>query len=589
MGYFEWLNPNTMEPNTLAGKNPVGLVNARDDISNVSRFIGNLKLDYKLHFFPEITATVNVGGDFSDSEGSVFIPSDAAVQFLQGGEDRMYEQTKENRLLEAYFNYVKGLDNINSDVDFTAGYSYQKWLRQSPAFPVLNVAGDTIVPAGIPFETENALISFYGRMKYTYADKYLLTATLRRDGSSRFNPDQRWGMFPSFAFAWRVSDENFLIDSRKVSYLKLRLGYGVTGQQDIGEDYPYLANYSQSTPTAYYQFGNQFYQLLRPDGFDFNIKWEETTSTNVGIDFGFNKDRIFGSIDYYFKETKDLLAVVDVPAGVNFTNEILTNVGSLENKGFELELNYVAFDKANSGLTIGVNATLNTNEVTKLTQVADTGSVGILTGGISGGIGNNVQIHAVGNPTNSFYVYEQLYDNSGKPIEGGYADRDGNGIINEKDRYIMEKPAPDLFAGFYANFRHKEWTAGFACRGEFGRYVYNNVNSQRGYFEAVPFQDYIVNLNNSFNESGFIGSSPEQFLSDYYVEKANFLRMDYFNLGYDFGKVFNDKANFNAGIIVNNVFVISDYSGIDAEVASGIDNNIYPRPRIYSLNLNFNF
>ncbi|MEM7161444.1 MAG: SusC/RagA family TonB-linked outer membrane protein [Bacteroidota bacterium] len=587
-GYFEWLNPDGT-PSNLAGANPVGLLEQKEDISDVLRFIGNLKLDYELPFFPEVHAVMNIGGDFSKSSGSVVIDTDARQQFFNGGERSQYEQTKSNRLLETYFNYQESFGN--NDIDFTAGYSYQRWERETPAFPLLNFDGDTVTPAGIPFQTENALISLYGRLKYTLNDKYLLTATLRRDGSSRFNPDQRWGMFPSAAFAWRISEENFLKESKAVSYLKLRAGYGVTGQQDIGNDYPYLANYTVSTSTAQYQFGNTFYELLRPDGFDFNIKWEETTSTNIGLDFGFMKNRLFGSIDYYIKQTDDLLTIIDVPAGVNFTNEILTNVGSMENKGFEFELSYVAISEAKKELIFGMNLTSNRNEVTKLSRVVDPSQVGILTGGIDGGIGNNVQIHAVGNPTNSFYVYEQIYDEAGNPLEGQFVDRNNDGIVNEMDRYIFEKPAPDFFLGFFTNYRLDRWTAGFALRGEFDRFVYNNVNSNRGFFESVPApgQGFITNLNNSFNESGFITSNPEQFLSDYYLEKANFIRMDYFNVGYDFGKVFKESAQFNAGIVINNVFVLSDYSGIDPEVADGIDKNIYPRPRIYSLNLNFTF
>jgi len=587
-GFFEWTNPDGT-PRNLAGGNPVGLLEQKEDISDVLRFIGNIKLDYELPFIPKLHAVVNLGGDFSQSSGAVVIDREARQQFFNGGERSQYEETKSNRLLETYFNYVTELGISN--IDFTAGYSYQRWERESPAFALLNFDRDTVTPPGVPFQTENALISFYGRIKYTLNDKYLLTATLRRDGSSRFNPDERWGMFPSTAFAWRISEENFLKDSKALSYLKLRVGYGVTGQQDIGNDYPYLANYTISNSTAQYQLGNTFFELLRPDGFDFNIKWEETTSTNIGIDFGFMKNRLFGSLDYYIKDTKDLLTIIDVPAGVNFTNEILTNVGSMENKGVEAEINYVAISKQKQELTFGVNITANRNQVTKLSRVTDDSQVGILTGGIGGGFGNNVQIHAVGNPTNSFYVYEQVYDSSGQPVEGEFVDRNNDGVINDMDRYIFEKPAPDFFAGFYTNYRYEKWTVGFALRGEFDRYVYNNVNSNRGFYQSIPAsgQGFLTNLNSSFEESGFIASSPEQLLSDYYLEKANFIRMDYFNFGYDFGKVFNQRAQFNAGLVINNVFLISDYSGIDPEVASGIDNNIYPRPRIYSLNLNFTF
>jgi len=511
-GYFEWLNPNTGEPNNLAGRNPLGLLYQKEDVSNVMRFIGNVKLDYTIPSFPNLHAVINAGGDFSNSNGSVFIPADAASNFFQGGEQSQYEQTKSNRLLETYLNYSK--DWTRSTFDLTAGYSYQRWLRESPSFALLNVAGDTITPAQIPFKTENALISFYGRIKYALQEKYLVTATLRRDGSSRFNPAERWGLFPSAAVAWRISEEKFLKDNKHLSYLKLRAGYGITGQQDIGNDYPYLANYTYSTTTAQYQFGDQFYSLLRPDGFDFNIKWEETASTNIGLDYGFKNNRIFGSVDWYNKKTKDLLAVIDAPGGTNFTNEILTNVGSITNTGVEFELSVVAIAKKESNLTVGINLTANRNEITKLSEVADTASVGILTGGVAGGIGNNAQIHAVGSASSSFYLYEQVYDSAGNPIEGEVVDRNNDGIINSDDRYISQNPNPDVFLGFYSNYSYKNWSAGFALRSELGKYVYNNVNAERGFFQAVPNQDFINNLNSSFNESGFITRTNEQLLSE---------------------------------------------------------------------------
>jgi TonB-dependent starch-binding outer membrane protein SusC len=586
-GYYEWLNPNSGIPNNLAIKNPVGLLNQKEDVSTVNRFIGNVKFDLAVPLVPGLHAILNLGGDYSHGEGSVTIPAEAASQFLQGGERSQYEQDKNNRVLESYFNYNKGLGIAN--LDLTAGYSYQRWERESPAFPLLNIAGDTVRPAGIPFFTENVLISYYGRAKINLFDKYLITGTLRRDGSSRFNPDQRWGLFPSVALGWRISEESFLKSVEALSYLKLRLGYGITGQQDVNNDYPYLANYTFSTSTAQYQFGNQFYELLRPDGFDYNIKWEETASTNIGLDWGFAGNRVFGAIDYYKKETSDLLAVVDVPAGANFTNQILTNIGSMTNEGLELELSVVAIQQSDFNLTLSGNFTMNNNEITKLNRIEDSTSVGILVEGINGGIGNNVQIQAVGHPSNSFYVYEQVYDDVGKPVEGEFVDRNLDGVINEMDRYIYEKAVPDFFAGFSANLSYKRWSAGFSMRGEFGRYVYNNVHSERGWFNNIPAENHIFNLHNAFNETNFISSSPEQFLSDYYVEKADFIRMDFLNVGYNFGNIYKDRVALNVGFVVNNVFVWSDYKGIDPEITNGVDKNIYPRPRIYSLTFNMTF
>lgn len=591
-GYFEWLRANG-NPNTLSQRNPVGLVNQRDDISNVSRLLGNVKLDYELPFFPGFHAVVNMGGDFAQGAGTVTIDQDAASTYRNGkagGSFSQYEQSKTNRLLETYFNYGKDIPGLLSRIDLTGGYSYQRWKRESPSFATVSNddrfdAQDTLDPAGIPFFTENALISFFGRFNYSVNDKYLITATLRRDGSSRFSPESRWGTFPSAAVAWKISEERFLKNSHTLNYLKLRAGYGITGQQDIGQDYAYQANYQSSTTTAQYQFGNTFYNLLRPDGFDYNIKWEETASTNVGLDYGMFNDRIFGALDFYVKNTTDLLAVIDVPAGANFKNEILTNVGSLTNRGVEFELNVVAMTTRKTELIIGANATMNRNEITRLTKVPDPSQVGILTGGVFGGIGNNIQIHSVGHSVSSFYVYEQVYDDNGKPVEGEFVDRNGDGVVNENDRYISEKPIPDLYAALFANLEHGNWTFAFSMRGEFGKYIYNNVNSALGYYNAIPAENSIMNLSPAFLENGLIESPVEQILSDHWIEKANFIRMDYFTVGYEFDKVFHDKSKLLVGLTVNNAFIISPYSGIDPEIASGIDLNIYPRPRIFSLNL----
>ncbi len=580
-GYFEWTNA-VGEPNFLAPKNPVGLINQRDDMSNVNRFIGNVKFD--LEIFKDLHGVLNLGTDLVRSNGTNVIPEEAASNYnatTGGGVNDQYEQTKNNKLLEAYGNYKKNISGINSSIDFTAGYSYQNWFSAMPAFPNLDFSGDTINPAGIPFETENTLISFYGRLNYSLAQKYLLTATLREDGSSRFSPDNRWGLFPSVAVAWLISDEKFMSDSKM--YLKFRAGYGVTGQQDIFYDYPYIANYDSSTSTAQYQLGDVFYYLLRPDGYDENIKWEETSSYNVGFDFGFGGDKVSGSIDAYKKITNDLLATIPVPAGTNFTNRILTNVGSMENTGVELNLNYIAIDKKEMGLEFGINGTTNKNEITNLSAVTDTSSAGILVGGISGGINNTIQIQSVGYAANTFYAYEQVYDEDGNPIEGSYVDQNGDSLINESDLVHGFNPTPKLYLGFTTNFRWKKWTAGISLRGEFGKYMYNNVNSTRGVFQNIPGSSYMQNLSANYLETGF---EKYQLLSDYYIEEASFVRMDNLSIGYDFGKVFNDNASLTAAVVVQNVFVVTPYSGIDPEIAGGIDNTLYPRPRIYSLNLN---
>ncbi len=575
-GYWEWVNASGgLIP--LAPKNPVGVLNQRDDISDVNRFIGNLKFDYEL--FKDFHGVVNGGIDMARSNGTVVVPDVAAANYPVGI-NNYYEQSKDNKLLEAYFNYKKEISGIKSRIDFTGGYSYQNWLTQSPAFPSFGFNGDTVAPAGIDFETENTLISFYGRLNYNLKEKYVLTATLREDGSSRFSPDNRWGLFPSVSLAWLASDEAFLAD--KNMYLKVRAGYGVTGQQDIFNDYPYIANYDSSTATAQYQFGDVFYYLLRPDGYDPNIKWEETTSFNVGFDFGFKGDMISGSVDLYKKITDDLLATIPIPAGTNFTNQILTNVGSMENTGVEVNLNIIALDKKDLGLEFSINGTANRNEITNLTKVPDPNSPGILVGGIAGGIGNTIQIQSVGYAANTFFAYEQEYDENGNPIEGSYVDQNNDSIINSDDLVWGKNPTPKFYAGFNTSFRYKKWSASMILRGEFGKYMYNNINSTRGIFQNVPASSYMMNLSANYLETGF---QTYQLLSDYYIENASFVRMDNISISYDFGRIMNDKASFSAGVVVQNVFVITPYSGLDPEIAGGIDNSIYPRPRIYSLNL----
>lgn len=599
-GYFEWLDI-AGKPNTLAPKNPLGLIYQKDDKSNVYRFLGNARLEYKMPFLPELKASLNLGTDISRSNGTVFIPYEAASNFNRKGVNTQYDQKKNNKLLEFYLNYNKDLESIHSKIDLTAGYSYQDWLRASPitpfvdsagnefGYPDVNAVGDTISAGGIPFKTQNTLISFYGRLNYTFFDRYLLTATLRDDGSSRFGPDNRWGLFPSIALAWRISDESFLKNWDALSNLKLRLGYGVTGQQDLPStlsDYPYIANYQPGESTAQYQFGNEFFPVLRPDGYDANIKWEETATYNIGLDFGFANGRISGSVDVYKKLTTDLLAVIPVAAGTNFTNNILTNVGSLENKGIEGTLNFVLVDNDNFTWELGGNVTYNHNEITKLTKVQDPDDVGILVGSISGGVGNTIQVHTVGYATNTFYVYQQNYDETGKPIEGDYADLNEDGVITPDDRYRYENPAPDVFAGLYTNFSWKNWFAGTSIRGSFGNYMYNNVNSSLANFTNIDgSKNYMGNITEDYFNTEFV---KPQYLSDYYVTDASFVRMDNLNIGYNFKDIINGKTSLKVAAIVQNVFVISNYSGLDPEIATGIDNNIYPRPRIFSINLSLN-
>ena len=588
-GYFAWLQPNG-NPIDQATRNPVALLNLRDDLSDVNRFIGNAQVDYKLHFLPDLRANLNLGYDHSKSEGNIFVPDYAAWEFDNvngGGLKTEYSQEKKNELLDFYLNYVKDVSSIQSKFDVMLGYSWQHFWSFNDNYST-NINGK-ILNDSSDYTTENYLVSFFGRFNYTFKDKYLLTFTLREDGTSRFSPDNRWGLFPAAAFAWKISDESFMENASVISQLKLRLGWGVTGQQNIGQgDYPYLARYTYGQSGAMYQFGNQFYNTLRPEGYDENIKWEETTTYNIGLDYGFAKDRFYGSLDFYIRKTEDLINQIPVPAGTNLTNYILTNIGNLENRGVEFSIMTKPIVKKDYFWELGFNATYNKNEITKLTASDDPDYLGVLVGGISGGVGSTIQVHSVGYPAYSFFVYEQVYDTDGKPIQGMYVDRNGDGQITDADRYRYEKPASNFYFGISSRFNYKNWDFYFAGRANFGNFVYYNVASENGVYERLyrPEGPYLSNITTSVYDVEF--QNPE-YLSDYYIQDASFFRMDNISLSYTFKNLAKDKLALQLSGTVNNAFVITNYDGLDPEIASGIDNNIYPRPRVYVFGVNLQF
>ncbi len=584
--YFEWMNGKV--PNNLATRNPIAMIKMRSDIGQVMRSIGNIQLDYKMHFLPDLRANLNLGYDIAKSHGTVVVQDSAATNYTttHKGFYSYYEQFKRNKLMEFYLNYHKDLSNIKSVIDVVGGYSYQDWYFESPNYPQLDGKGDTLSskPAFPYAKSQNTLISFYGRLNYTLNEKYLLTLTLRDDGSSRFAENERWGLFPSAAFAWRIGSEKFLASVKSLSDLKLRLGYGVTGQQDVGVNFNYLPVYTQSDAGASYQFGNQFYYTLRPSVYDPKFRWESTTTYNAGIDYGFFNGRISGSVDCYYKKTVDLIAEIPIPAGTNFKNRLLTNVGSIENRGIEFVLNTIPIAKKDLNLEVGFNLTSNKNNILSLSKVANDTSIGNQVGGISGGVGNTIQINTVGYPINTFYVYKQKYDENGKPLEGKYEDLNGDGIINSSDMYRYKSSNPTLFLGFNAQLTYKKWSAGFSARAVFGNYVYNNTASFTAVQSAmVPASPYLSNATSNILETNF---KQPQYFSDYYVQNASFLRFDNINVGYNFGRVFKKTASIRIYGNIQNAFVVTKYKGLDPEVFSGIDNNLYPRPRIYSLGLN---
>ncbi|WP_394701240.1 SusC/RagA family TonB-linked outer membrane protein [uncultured Draconibacterium sp.] len=586
-GYFTWLQENG-NPINLAPSNPLAMLDLSEASSEVMRSIGNVQLDYKFHFLPELRANLNLGYDISDSETEYFTPVYASWAYNEqhGGGGMGYgSQKRENLLLDFYLNYARNLEKLDSRIDVMAGYSWQHYWRYGDNYSA-NV-NETVLYGDTDYDTENYQLSFFGRLNYSFKEKYLLTLTLRHDGSSRFSKDTRWGTFPSMAFAWRIKDEGFLKNVDKVSDLKFRVGYGVTGQQNISSgDYPYLPRYTFSEDNAKYQLGDTFYTTLRPEGYDANIKWEETETYNIGIDYGFYNNRITGVIDAYYKKTNDLINFIPVPGGTNLTNQILTNVGNLENRGVEFSLNVIPVQKKNLTWEIGYNLTYNKNEITKLTATDDPTYVGVNVGGISG-YGNTIQIHSVGYPMYSFYVYEQVYDTDGTPLEGVYVDRNNDGIISNDDRYHYKKAAPDLFMGFNTTLNWKNWDISLAGRIALDNYVYNNVWSSNGTFNRLyDSSGFLSNLNRNVLETEF--ENP-QYLSDYYIRHASYLRLDNISLGYTFNKVIGEKSTLRLYSTVQNVFVISDYEGLDPEVIGGIDNNIYPRPTTVQLGVNLSF
>lgn len=590
-GYFEWMNGSI--PNPLAARNPLAMLNQRDANSDTKRSIGNIQFDYKFHFLPALRANLNLGYDVSEGKGSTTIPDStiSALAYSVGGSFTQYRQTKKNSLLEFYLAYATDLKSIKSRFDIMAGYSYNNYRTTNYNFATYNahnvqIGASPTFPFNIP---ENTLLSYFSRLNYVFNEKYLLTATIRRDGSSRFGPLNKYGTFPSVAFSWRLNDEPFLKNNKVVSDLKLRIGYGITGQQEGINNYDFLSVYSISSQSASYQFGNTYYQMYRPSGYNPAIKWEQTATSNIGLDYGFLNNRISGTIDVYYKKTKDLLNSVPQPAGTNFSAYQLENVGDMNNKGVEFNINTQPVRNSSMTWDVAFNITYNKNTITNLTKVEnDPNYPGFPTGGIAG-VQGFAFLNNVGSSKNTFYLYHQIYDISGNPIEGLFEDVNRDGIINEKDKYLGKQADPNVFLGFSTNMTYGKWNAGFVVRGSFNNYVYNNIYSNNGRLNQVLGAQVTGNASVNYLETKFLGNTEQQPLSDYYLQNGSFLRMDNLNVGYNFGRISHNHATLRATVGVQNVFVITKYTGLDPEVSSGIDNNLYPRPRIYSLGLNLDF
>lgn len=607
-GYYEWLDPSTatgLKP--LTGRNPLGLLEQHYDRATPQRSIGNLQLDYSFHFLPDLHANVNAGYDVSNGKGTTYIPDSAAETYVAGGvnsgEKNPYKLTNSNTLFEFYLSYARDLKKIKSHFDVLAGYSYNNYLATVYNYATFYANG-TQMPASQPATPsarfEHTLISYFGRANYNFEDKYLLTGTIRRDGSSRFAPQDRWAIFPSAAFAWKIKSEPFLANVDAVSELKLRLGYGLTGQQDGIGDYDYLAYYYLSDSNAAYQFGNNYYQGWRPNGFYSTRRWEQTATSNIGLDYGFLDNRIYGAIDVYYKKTTNLLNTVPQPAGSNFSAYITANVGTMTNKGVEFSINFQPVRTRDLTWDLGFNITYNKNNITNLTVIpGDTNYTGFGSGTIAGGIGGQfAEINAVGSPKNTFYLYKQVYDAKGKPVEGVFVDRNGDGIINQKDLYKSKPADPTTFMGFTTNVSWRRWNAGLVMRASLGNYAYNNIFAQTGNLTQMVHNVTLYNGSTNYLVTHFNGGNAQQLLSDYYISNASFLRMDNITIGYNFGAISHTRTNLRLTAGVQNVFVITKYSGIDPEIGAGtdaglgnpgIDNNLYPRPRVYNLGINLDF
>ena len=587
-GYNEALDADGY-PVNAGVRNPRGLVDLYDSKSKVSRFIGSMDVDYKVHFLPDLKLHATIGADYAKGDGTIYVPGYAAQAFnkdesLSGSDYKYGPQKNENRLLTLYANYAKYFENIKSNVDLTAGYDYQFWKSTTPLYYTKSAAGTTLSTVKAS-DYRHVMLSYYGRVNYSFDGKYLLTATVRRDASSRFSKDTRWGTFPSVALGWTLTEEPWLKDNKVISNLKLRASYGVTGQQEGIGNYNYLPVYTSSVTGAEALINGQYITTYRPEAYVSDLKWETTTSWNFGLDFGFLNGRIGGAIDFYTRKTKDLLASVPTAAGTNFSKTILTNVGNVDSKGIEVSLNATPIQTKDWEWNLSYNFTWQNMKVKNLSLTQGGSQTNVKVGPSIDAY--QFQVLSEGYEPYMFYVYHQLYDSkTGKPIEGAYADLNNDGEINDADLYRYHSPAPKYIMGLSTSLRYKQLTLGMSFRANIDNYVYNGMGMSTGAWETVSYNNsQLNNLNASFLKTGF---KTRQYLSDYYVENASFLKLDNLSLSYNVGKI-NKWASLTVSAMVQNVFTITGYSGTDPEVPNGMDNSFYPRPRTYSVSLGLQF
>lgn len=580
-GYFQYTqfasNP------ALAIINPVSMLEQVNTRNENIRSVGNLQVDYSMHFLPDLHLNVNAGydiarGKYLSSAPASYFPANLSEGYIYYGDP---SREVRNTLFESYLFYSKEIAAIKSRFDITAGYSYNDFLTTNYSYPTFRPDGvkqpnsDPVFPFDKP---SHSIISFYGRINYVFNEKYLLTASLRQDGSSRFSEENRWGLFPSAAFAWKIKEESFLKDSKTLSDLKLRLGYGITGQQDGIANYYHRPSYFSGFTDQQYTFGNNSYLTVNPGAYNLNLKWEETASSNIGLDFGFFKNRLTASVEIYLKETKDLLNITRVPLGFNQGSELLLNIGKMENKGVEFALKAIPVKTDNMSWDVNFNFTYNKNKITHLNDVSDEG-IGLFS--------DAILANTVGYPRNTFYLYHQVYGANGMPIEGQMLDVNNDGLLNASDRYITNKStAPKYLMGFSTNFQYKKWNVSTAFHANLDHYLFFHP-----YDNSISITEWQTsqNLSTLYYDTNFSHNDPAQGYSDFYLQNASFLKMDNISIGYDFGKVLaNSKVGLNVNFSVQNVFIITNYQGLDPEANFGSEN-AYPVPRIFSMGLNLNF
>lgn len=584
LGYFIWTNGGS--PMAIQTNNPVAQLELTDQNNKVVRSIGSAAIAYKVHGLEDLKLNVNLGYDVLESKYNKDVPDLAGTMYTENQKDgtglmQRGTQNKRNLLLDAFANYDKTFGDKHT-FGAMVGYGWQHfWKKYNLSYD--DPRGNEL-QSDTHYETEYYLLSFYGRVNYSYDDRYLITATLRSDASSRFASDNRWGIFPSVALAWRIIQEDFMKEQDVMSDLKLRLGYGITGQQDILNDYPYMTTFTISYPEASYLFGDTWYRTYRPNGYDRDIKWETTTTWNVGIDYGFLDNRIYGSIDYYKRFTKDLLNTINVSSGTNYSSVLTTNIGKMENEGVEFAINAVPVRTKDFEWTVGFNYTWNDSKITKLNMI-DTGQNFVQTGSISG-TGKYVQVFMVGERPYTFYLCKQAYDENGKPIEGKYVQPDGS-VSSTETRYATGKSAlPTSYLGFNTRFSYKNWDLSLSGHGSFGNYVYNYVAADQYVQSVYSDQGSFSNILRSTRDHGF---QQQQLYSDMWLEDGSFFRFDNVTLGYTFDRLWNSSSRLRLTFSVSNIATITGYSGLDPELTDGLDREVYPRPRTYTLGVNLTF